>query len=159
MDDPSWPVADDRDWLAEIARRLASPGARIVASLIDGAIVFAPVLAAALVIGFDEAADNAVFIVVTSLWAALYDVLLIGLSGATIGKRILGIKVVRQVDGVTPPGLEVGLKRWLVNMVGLVPALFMMSIGLTAASTVLLFVDVHRRAIHDRIAGTYVVQA
>ena len=76
-----------------------------------------------------------------------YFVLLEGLGGATIGKRLLGLRVVR-VDG-GPPGVERALVRNLLRIVDALPAFCILGAVLIATSP-------QRARFGDRIAGTRV---
>jgi hypothetical protein len=75
-------------------------------------------------------------------------VLLTGLQGASLGKRAVGIKVVTE-DGEAP-----GIVRSLVREIpGKVLSRFPWGLGFLLAA-----VDRETRALHDRIAGTWVVE-
>ena len=71
-----------------------------------------------------------------------------GLSGlATLGKRILGLKVVSKDGGPVPPG------RALVRAVGKLLFCLTSVVGLAVAAS-----DPRKRALHDLLAGTLVVK-
>jgi uncharacterized RDD family membrane protein YckC len=86
------------------------------------------------------------FVLATPLIIAFYFVGLWALTGATVGKRILGLRVV-SADGFPPT-----IGRSLIRLVGY---------GLSALVFFLGFlwvlVDEDRRAWHDELAGTWVV--
>jgi uncharacterized RDD family membrane protein YckC len=75
-----------------------------------------------------------------------YHVLQVGLWGQTVGKKLMGIKVVT-IDGDTP-----SFSRTLLRWVGFVFSLVPLGLGLA-----LIALDVRRQGLHDRIAETFVV--
>ena len=79
----------------------------------------------------------------------LYFVLLEGLAGATLGKWILGLRVVRTEGG--KPGLLRSALRNILRLVDGLPALNIVGIVLTLHST-------EGARFGDRIAGTRVVR-
>ncbi len=139
------PVASTSTW------RLAGPIARAVAGFVD---VFAPLvimvgLANATGVGLPEpdahqwAAERNLLIALGS-WIVLNHVLLVGLFGTSLGKILLGLRVVDRRTRTQPPGLA----RALLREVLLVPCLI---------GTVALFGYGRREGLHDIIAGTAVV--
>lgn len=83
-------------------------------------------------------------------WVVLNDVLLQGLTGATIGKFITGVRTVRPDGG--PPGVGRALVRTLMLVVDVINLI--LPLGLWVA----MFSQGHRR-LGDMVAGTYVVKA
>ncbi len=77
----------------------------------------------------------------------LYVIIPTGKTGQTIGKRIMGIKVVDR-DG-NPPGVG---KAFLRETIGKALSCVIFDLGFILAAF-----DNQRRAWHDRIAGTYVI--
>jgi len=151
------PVADVRDVgdpLAPVS--LAGRGARFIAASLDGlllgAIVYIPLIASA-ALGFQRPAGIAV------LALACGAIFVYGLvtyravvaNGQTIGKRMMGIKVVRS-DG---SAISVTRIFWLRNVIN----------GLISAIPLYGFVDLmfifgqQQRCLHDRIADTIVINA
>lgn len=130
-------------------------GARALATLLDGLVVtllqgllLAP---AFFLVGRTTAAGGALAAWVACSALALlaglaYPALFWGLSGATPGKRLLGLEVVAQ-DGTRPPGLSRGLLRVL-------------GFALSAGALGLGFLPLLGGApgLHDRLAGTRVVR-
>ncbi len=99
-----------------------------------------------------------VLLITTALWAA-YEVPAMSSRGQTLGKRILNIRVVR-IESTDPLGGARAFGRWF-RLGGWTPfwgcvgfGLLMQLIGVGAA----LFDKPLRRAWHDRLAGTVVVQ-
>lgn len=85
---------------------------------------------------------------VTLFTAPLYFATLISLNGQTIGKYIMGVRVVR-VDGRRMTFWR-GVLRWVGYFLSALP----LGLGFLMA-----LVDDQRRTLHDRLAGTVVVYA
>ncbi|HEV3402485.1 MAG TPA: RDD family protein [Acidimicrobiales bacterium] len=145
-----------------VTDRLATIGQRILARLLDAVIIGVP--AFLLVLSTSEI-DEARRTVRTPLWAqlvatgiaAVYEVVLIRQRGQTVGKRALGIEVVRETDG-QHPDWTASIMRYLLPVLPAlvpVPGLFLLSpvIYLVAIA------DPLRRGWHDRAAGTIVIKA
>ncbi len=128
---------------------LATRKQRLGAALIDGFIVSIPY-----VIGSMEWAPDPVRLlgVAASLILLIVQLRMVTLSGQTLGKRAVGIKIVLK-DTLENGGFVVNvLKRGLLNgLLSLIPGYFLVDCGL-------IFRD-GRRCIHDMIAGTCVIQA
>ncbi|GED70393.1 hypothetical protein BRE01_40950 [Brevibacillus reuszeri] len=119
---------------------------RFGAALLDGLIIGIPLsIIAYLITGENQGHWS------TNTISTLYTLLLpIFWYGYTIGKKILGVRIVK-VDG-EPVGIGAMLLRVLVG--GLIYAI---TFGLAAiASAIMVGVRQDKRAIHDLIAGTYV---
>lgn len=139
-------------------------GARAIAQLVDAAVslvLFAVVAGAtALVLG---GAALARYSVVSAIWAVGPLAMLAGgvvaggvpvvlewaWDGKTVGKRLLGIRVV-PIDG-GPLGFGAVLTR---NLLAGIDAAFFYLVGLTAMAT-----SPHRQRLGDRVAGTVVVRS
>jgi uncharacterized RDD family membrane protein YckC len=80
----------------------------------------------------------------------LYFILLEGLAGATLGKRILGLRVIAVGGG--RPGIGRGIARNLLRLVDGLPALNILGVVLIATSK-------EKARFGDRMAGTRVVHA
>jgi uncharacterized RDD family membrane protein YckC len=97
--------------------------------------------------------------IATLLWLA-YEVPSIGSSGQTLGKRIMHIKVVR-VESTEPIGFGRAFRRW--GRLGLwTPLWSCWGVGLLLQlidSVSPLFDQKLRQALHDKTAGTVVVEA
>ena len=76
-------------------------------------------------------------------------------NGQTIGKKLLGIKVVRT------DGSRAGLGRifWMRNVVNMLPAIIPFVGGLYGLADPLFIFSDSRRCLHDRIADTIVIKA
>ncbi|CAM4057348.1 RDD family protein [Kibdelosporangium persicum] len=121
---------------------LATPGGRIAARLVDVLIVFLPVYVVLSVVS----PDNLLAVIGTVVLGMVpYDTLLTMRTGATPGKRIARVRVVRTDTGA-PPGLSRAFVRAVLGVpLSLVPAV-------TA-----LFDERTHRGWHDRVAGTLVI--
>ncbi len=150
---------------------LASPGRRLVARIIDFAIIGLVVVVlvivgiAGLVLGSETDADAlaglAVFLGFGGLLLffvifLLYEPTLIATKGQTLGKMAVNIKVVKAEDG-SVPGWGKAIGRWILpGLLNLIPAVG----GLLALLVYLsLLWDDRRQGWHDKMATTVVVDA
>jgi uncharacterized RDD family membrane protein YckC len=78
-----------------------------------------------------------------------------GTRGQTIGKRIIGIRIVTFPDGRNPGGVKAILLRAIVN--GLIAAIPLVGNVYSLVDICFIFRD-DRRCIHDLIAGTQVIK-
>jgi len=136
------------------------PWRRLLASMLDGAIVGVPV-------GLLYRSDAWVLGVVVSV---AYVVGLTAWRGQTVGKLVLRIRVVDEADGTTP-SLQRCVVRWFVAVgfaTGLrtIPgprSLEVTMVWLAFVASVVVLVpilhDPRRRGWHDRFAGTVVIDA
>lgn len=152
--DPT-PQPSGADWRADV-------GTRVAARIIDVLVVAVPI-AVLLYAATDVDVEADTFEL--PLWvtlaavalAAAYEILLIALSGQTVGKRLLHIQVVDVVTG-RPPSLGSAAIRYLVPTV---PA----AVPIPGAALLgpLVYLSVlwspTRQGWHDRAAGTVVVRA
>ncbi|MEE4490896.1 RDD family protein [Streptomyces sp. BE230] len=84
----------------------------------------------------------------------LYEWLMISLMGATLGKKALGVKVVKENTGLNP-GLGAGFIRWIIPIVGA----FLCYIGAILTYLSPFFDNSGKlQGWHDRAAGTLVVK-
>ena len=90
----------------------------------------------------------------------VYEIAFLTRTGATPGKRIVGISV-RLRDKPGPPTLDAVLKRTAVkqggDIVGLVPVLGFFGSLFSMVDVLWPLWDVKKQAIHDKAAGTNVV--
>jgi uncharacterized RDD family membrane protein YckC len=160
----------------------ASWGSRVIARIVDALIVGVPLLVATVwarrnavlgrVVVRHDVFGHRVVTHALQWWAGLgllalgaaYEVVLIGRTGRTPGKAMVGLRVVR-LDGVTPCGLATALQRWAVPAglastvaqfpVGRLGVLLTLVAGLTDLAVGV--GDDRRRMAHDKAAGTRVV--
>lgn len=143
---------------------LAGPWARIGARLIDGIILFigSSLLFWAFWGSDDFSGDRFTWgaTVLSLLVAVAYEVGFVGTLGATPGKMALGLRIVAQEDGATPPGWDKAALRYSPELVVLIPLIGgLVSLVFLVASLIWLGTDDHRRTVYDRVATTYVVKA
>ena len=91
---------------------------------------------------------NIIYFVVTLITAPIYFTLFISIGGQTVGKYVMGVRVVR-IDG-QPMNIGIAFFRWLGYFVSAV---------LLMLGFLLVIVSDRRRALHDRLAGTCVIYA
>jgi uncharacterized RDD family membrane protein YckC len=136
----------------------AGLGQRFAARLLDGLIVGIPAAIILGIAGFGAGlgGDAIVFNVVTSLLWFAYYVYFESTSGATLGKRLLKLKVV-QADG-SPPSTEAAAKRNAWMLFGIVPIIggFAQFIAVIVIAVTIASGE-HNRGKHDEIAGTAVL--
>ncbi|MGL5858441.1 MAG: RDD family protein [Angustibacter sp.] len=139
-------------------------GRRLVARIVDGLLLGVVLLPLALVFGvFDSLTGSSTtassvnfgFNGVTLLIGAVYEVGLIATRGATLGKQLLGIKVVTIETGARPDFGAAAL-RWLIPAIGA----FVCGIGQLVVYASPLFDNTGRlQGWHDKVAKTQVVNA
>jgi uncharacterized RDD family membrane protein YckC len=97
--------------------------------------------------------DAAIFGLATLLVAFLYWVVLVGRTGWSPGKAVLGLRVVRVEDGTTPPGMLRAFLRHFLWIADMFPYLIPGLAGFIAAMT-----NPKRRRIGDLAGSTMVVK-
>jgi uncharacterized RDD family membrane protein YckC len=145
----------------------AARGTRALASLIDLAVGGAVFLPTAVGYSVDAAQElnasgpgpyttlgSLLTILAGLLWAAI-TLHLMSRNGQSIGKKALGIKVVRR-DG-SPASL--GRLLWLRNVVNALPVLIPVLGELYLLVDALMILGQTRQCLHDQIADTLVVKA
>jgi uncharacterized RDD family membrane protein YckC len=134
----------------------AGLGVRIGARLLDGLIVGLP---ASIVLGLIFRLNTTSWIVsgiVSLLWFG-YFVLMESNQGATIGKRLLNLRVVG-ADG-QPPSMEQAAKRNVWMLIGLIPLIGGL-LGFVAVIAIIVTIssNADNRGIHDQFAETAVMR-
>jgi uncharacterized RDD family membrane protein YckC len=180
------PVTDYIEIPGQGVVKLATIGQRALARILDSVIVGAGIgiimtivtvistaIAAGSSTGTDEELAAGVFsgvglfigvAVVSVLVIYAYEAVMIGFWGATLGKMIMKVKVVKPRNGAVP-GIGAGLVRYLIPGVvaflfGLIPfvGVFLGEIGAIICFLSATFDSSGRRqGWHDKIAGTVVV--
>jgi uncharacterized RDD family membrane protein YckC len=142
---------------------LASPGSRLVARIIDGAItsvISVPVVAcyfwfaASLERGeFSVISLVATFVAffVTILPFAVYQLILLVKRGQTVGKRIMGIRIVCSKSNSLPSWVNSILIRVIANTM-----ISNLTAGLYGLVDILMIFSQGNRCLHDRMASTQV---
>ena len=134
-------------------------GRRLVATIIDGFVVLFISFLLVFILGFIElltgwritgstAAWNTIILITVLVFSVLYYVLQWAMKGETVGKVVLGMKIVDK-DG-TPPSLVKSLLRYVGYLIGGI----VLSIGFIWVA-----IDKKHRGWHDLLAGTYVIDA
>ena len=130
----------------------ASPGARLVAYIVDGlvqfglSIVFLLVGTVLLAIFWPL---GIIAYVAAALFLLLYFPYFWQKSGQTPGMKLMGVKVVRDADGG-----PIGWGPALLRLVG-----YYVSAAVFYIGYIWIFIDKRKRGWHDLIAGTVVIQA
>jgi len=129
---------------------LASLGERVAAFFIDLAIQVAYALLVAGFLSYANIEINALAVILVSIPFAVYDLASeLLMNGQSIGKRVLGLKVI-STSGKQPSAGQY-LIRWMLR-----PVEFMIGTGAIAAMTVLITGSGQR--LGDFLAGTCVVR-
>ena len=91
----------------------------------------------------------------------LVQIIMVSMRGQTIGKRLLGIRIVRNLDGSNPGFARAWLLRSLVvGLIGTLAALILPMLGNVFSIVNYAFIfRADRRCLHDLIADTKVVKA
>lgn len=147
----------------------AGAGIRLGARIIDAILVFIILMILAAIFGFGSATTSdgsfsfstgtsAGFIIAAILVGVLYEIGLVATRGATLGKQMLGLKVLDESHN-TPPGWGPAAMRWLPALAGNIPGIGpLIGLGLAIASGVMISNDDQNRSVQDRIGKTYVVK-
>jgi uncharacterized RDD family membrane protein YckC len=163
------PATEVRDVVPEGTTPLAGRGARFGAAFLDGLImavvIYLPVLLVAgpdMLLAAGSSLDIAKFVMQGGFVELLAFVALAGItawmvhrSGQTIGKKLVGIKVVRTDSTRATLGRILWLRNvpfWVVSFIPLVGQI----VSLVDA---LLIFRTSRQCLHDQVAGTIVVDA
>jgi uncharacterized RDD family membrane protein YckC len=149
---PAWAQAFDQ------AQPLATPGARLGAHLLDGCLYFGAMMVLALpgaALG-DEAAGAFGFLGMLAL--AVYQWYLLSTTGQSLGKKWIGVRVVK-LDGSPVDFVSaVLLRSWAFYALSFVGGLLVVGAILPLVDALMIFGD-QRRCLHDHLAGTKVVVA
>lgn len=134
-------------------------GKRLLAILIDSVLIWAVSGMVGSLMGQDvfSSQDGTISFEMTGLAALVlmlgpivyYTLMEGGRSGQTLGKKLLGIKVIREGSG-EPLGYGKAFVRWL----GRIPSSFVFALGY-----LWMIWDDEKQTWHDKIADTYVVKA
>ncbi len=166
---PSLAPGSAADAVASGGTELAGRWQRLGAAILDGIIGFAFALPGGLMLFLGGVMAKSGHSANPALLIPSFVVLAIGIlalviiqlyllvtRGQTIGKKLLGIKIVTYPDEANPGFVKVWLLRSFVN--GLIGAIPMVG-GLYSLVDVLFIFREDKRCIHDLIAGTQVVNA
>ncbi len=154
------------------AQNLAEPIMRIGARVIDYVLWFFVLFIMALIfVGSIVATGNDDVSFVASFFAGVvgvalitaYETLLVGTRGQTLGKMLLGVKVVR-MDGSPPDMKDAFMRIMPYTVLGVLGAIIpffpgIISVVVALVSLVFLFTDPNRQTVWDKVAKTLVVPA
>ncbi|MDP4146599.1 MAG: RDD family protein [Bacillota bacterium] len=136
-----------------IEKNLASIEKRLMAKIIDILAVILIVLWGVIFLIFGRSFETKiVFIGLFSLAAivSIVQMTFLTIKGQTLGKMVFGIKIVKEGTEVNGGFISNVLLRYIVNgLLALIPIYIIVDS--------LLIVDVSRKCLHDRIAGTKVI--
>lgn len=120
---------------------------RLGASLLDGLIIGIPIALISYLLTGDTEGN-----LFTNLLSFLYSLLLpVFWYGYTVGKRIMGVRIVKL------NGEPVGIGTMLLRIVIGIWLIYSVTLGIGAIiSAIMVGVREDKRAIHDLVAGTYV---
>jgi uncharacterized RDD family membrane protein YckC len=136
----------------ELEYDLASLGERILGRLLDGVILFAYAVIAALFFVWSDMVDDLmwVMILVVAIPIVFYDLACeVFMNGQSIGKRVMNIKVI-SLDGAQP-SLGQYIIRWVFRMID-----FTMTSSLCALISVA--VSEKKQRVGDMVAGTTLIK-
>lgn len=142
---------------------LAGRGARLGAAIIDGVLVAVATVVSSMVLGYNMFTSGAtptfgfqvVFTIGYIAWYAIINGHLLNKNGQTVGKKLLGIKIVRTNGDKADLVRLVGLRLAPISFAGLIPYLG----NLIGIVDVLCIFRENRKCLHDNIADTIVVKA
>ncbi|MEM1175556.1 MAG: RDD family protein [Pseudomonadota bacterium] len=164
MDDENLYASPEADVDVDVNDELAGRGARLLGALLDGFFMTLIILPTMLFTGYIERASSGdVGIAELAFWAifgvivwVVLNAYLLKNTGQTIGKRIVGTRIVSNADGKILTFTQVLFLRFLpFTLGGQVPV-----VGPLAGIINILFIfSSTRRCLHDHIAGTKVVKA
>jgi uncharacterized RDD family membrane protein YckC len=139
--------------------RLASVGQRAVAQLLDGLIIGIPLFILTYSFGGDITdTEDSNLLWLTLLWLGVslfYNTAMIAIYGATLGKRIMKLRVVNRTDGSPVNWTYAAVRALVPAATSLVPVI---GFALNIAVYVRAFFHPFRQGLHDAAAGTIVVR-
>lgn len=141
---------------------LASPGSRLMAQLINGAIVsivcFVPLLCIVMLSDYDSRPNENLVVMLATLGVLVACTVWVGVNlfylhreGQSVGKKIMGIRIVRTSGEPADIGRLLFLRY-------LVPAFIGQLCGVFSLVDALMVFSADRRCIHDHMADTIVVE-
>lgn len=139
--------------------RLASIGQRAIAQLLDGLIIGIPLFILTYSFGGDITdTEDSNLLWLTLLWLGVslfYNTALVATTGATLGKRIMKLRVVNRTDGSPVNWTYAAVRALVPTLAGVVPVI---GFALNIAVYVRAFFHPFRQGLHDAAAGTIVVR-
>ncbi|MEO6712492.1 MAG: RDD family protein, partial [Mycobacteriales bacterium] len=145
---------------------LASQWARLGARLLDGLILFVPAIIVYMSMGRDaldalEPSEmnllSGGLLLPTLVWLAItaaYEIYFLVNSGATPGKKAVGIRVAKIADGTNPDPQSAAMRWAIASLPGLLPVVSLFGI----VNVAWCLWDNNRQCLHDKPAKTVVVR-
>jgi len=152
------PDADERR-VVGIDAPIGGAGRRIAARVIDLAVNVAVIILITEVIDGEvgDGTPSAAASITALVFAAMYEIGLTAMLGATVGKLVLGLRVV-ELDGTMPPSVGTSARRWGPNILTLVPVFGQIALlAILVLSLAWITSDSSRRSVFDRTGPTYVI--
>ena len=155
---PQSAVADLGTLSAEdLEARKASRGQRLGAALLDGVIVGVGAMLAGIGAAAASKGDGGAIAVTVGaliiLGVFVVNCVLLHQNAQTIGKKVLGIKIVRSNGDRIGLGRIIGMRIIPIGLLGAIPYLG----GLISLADSLVIFGAERRCLHDMIADTIVI--
>jgi uncharacterized RDD family membrane protein YckC len=144
---------------AETVDAVAEPSQRLVARIIDTLIVGVPIATAAAEVFPRETAQTVVAPIAFAVTFFLYEVVQLAVWGRTVGKRLTGLRVI-SVTGERPTVVQALIRAAIYALPPAarpVPNLNIIAAIFWLAENGLQFEGSYRQALHDRAAGTAVI--
>ena len=156
---PVPPLANQKDTDDRARTQLAARGARLGAAALDILIAIACLIPGIAVMSVSDSDDGKVFggvlIAAGFLGLLVIQTLLLVRRGQSLGKRALGIRIVKVSDESVPGFAKVVLLRmWLPGLIAGIPYV---GVVLSLVDSLFIFRD-DRRCLHDLIAETKVIK-
>jgi uncharacterized RDD family membrane protein YckC len=138
---------------------LASLGRRALAAVLDGLVLLIPLIIMAVPMaltgGRVSNRELLIGLAVSSVISGMYHTICVRYWGKTVGKSATGCVVVRVGDGGPVDGWSAAIRALIPLIAGAIPVAGpIVTIGVYAVA----FVDPLRQGLHDKGAGTMVVQ-
>ncbi|GAB3960618.1 hypothetical protein GCM10029978_010360 [Actinoallomurus acanthiterrae] len=143
----------------EAVDAVAEPSQRLVARIIDTLIVGVPIATAATEIFPRETAQTVVAPIAFAVTFFLYEAVQLAVWGRTVGKRLTGLRVI-SVTGERPTVVQALIRAAIYALPPAarpVPVLNVLAAIFWLAENGLQFEGSYRQALHDRAAGTLVI--
>jgi uncharacterized RDD family membrane protein YckC len=142
--------------------RYAGVGIRFGARFIDGLVFMVPfAIVGALVlpnllrtVGGRQSLFNGTFVAAIVIFSLFYEVLMLRYRGATLGKMVCGLKVVRSDGTSLDWGVSFG-RYFMYNVV--ISAIPVVNSILLLTTAIMAGVDDQKRGLHDRVCDTRVI--
>ncbi|MBL8513287.1 MAG: RDD family protein [Betaproteobacteria bacterium] len=157
------PAARVDDVIPAGEMELAGRGTRLVAAIIDGIIMMVTAIATAMVLGINlfSATAQPSFMAQAGLglanivWYLVINWNFLSKNGQSVGKKVMGVKIVRTDGTKADVQRIVGLRLVPIWVVSIIPV-----VGtLVALVDCLLIFRESRKCLHDNIADTIVIKA